>query len=49
MMITIRNKRILNWLGFERAPGCTSMLVGMSLRLWLGVIRRRFFDARPPR
>jgi hypothetical protein len=41
MMITIRNRWLLRWLGFELIPGLQTS-AGMSLGLWLYVVRRRF-------
>lgn len=41
MRITIRNRRILTWLGFEPQPGCISSIVSMSLTLWAFVLWRR--------
>ncbi len=41
MHITIRNQRLLRLLGFEPSTHPSNMVVGLSLRGWVTVIRSR--------
>lgn len=41
MTITIRNQWLLKKLGFHPAYSGARMVAGMSIRLWLQVIRRQ--------
>jgi hypothetical protein len=39
--LTIRNERVLRWLGFNPVPGAKDLSVSLTLRTWLGVLWRR--------
>ena len=39
--LTIRNKRVLRWLGFEPQPGAKDVFATLTLRTWLEVLWRR--------
>lgn len=41
MRITIRNRRVLRWLGFDARGNTQPLTVGLSLRNWFQVLRRR--------
>jgi hypothetical protein len=43
MQVTIRNERVLRILGFEPSSNPANMMVGLSVRGWIGVIRSRWF------
>lgn len=41
MQITIRNRRVLRWLGFDARDNTQPLTVGLSLRNWGQVLWRR--------
>ena len=41
MRITIRNRRVLRWLGFDARGNTQPLTVGLSLQNWAHVLWRR--------
>jgi hypothetical protein len=41
LIIRIRNKRVLRWLGFEPQPGAKDVFASLTLRTWLEMLWRR--------